>query len=356
MSYNLKATGPYAAPICQFISRAFPRPDRLSAGEIVDLIEAEFLGTKQQRYGPQPKPEARVKIRSTIQHYVNQHQPIPIVVPWGSEKPDGSSIDIAELITFQGLHDLSARIGRHYSPAAQINVRVEDASAPHLFEDRADQAWAEAQRYTADLKAMADILDVDVTIKPESEKVTPDEFASTANARLKDFELALITGRGDSLVPWGWVGGLNSVMVEHYMDQYAKMYPGKSWEQRTMTLARYLAGASARSALRLRGDEPEWNGNYLEVALTPPIPGTEGQFGKRVHYRTFPLAYTSNHIAPWRAKGYLEITDTDDITPKLTTFGSGIPLERSTVELVDNTATWVHRVTLQADYRLLSEE
>ena len=160
MSFTAKANGPYASLLCQFIQMAFPQRMGQDAPNIVDVIEAEFLGTKQTRYGPKPKPESLVMIREVIRECVAAYRPIPIVVPWGSEKPDGSSIDIAELIALRQLGDLAKRIQAHYAPGTQINVRIEDASAPHLFFWKIHQARKEAAKYTSDMRklvAMAEI-------------------------------------------------------------------------------------------------------------------------------------------------------------------------------------------------------
>lgn len=347
--YTTRAEGPYAPLICQFIAKQFPRQDAFDRGDIVDLLEAELYATKQVRYGPKPKPESQVLIRDTIRKYVGDYRPLPIVIPWGSEKPDGSSIDVAELMAVQELADLDARIRRHYSQGTDIRIRIEDASAPHLFYWRMDAARAEAKRYTEDMRSLVSVLGLPITIAAESDKISEEEFNLHADARLPAFEKAMLLRDASYLQEWGWKGGLNHAMLDYYLASYAKLYPAMSDRDKVLMLARYFAGASARSMLGLRGDKPEWGGNYLEVSFVAPIPGTEGHFGKRVHYRTLPLHFTSNHIPPWRAKGYFHISDDDELTPKLTTFGdNSTELVSCSVELRDETT--FQSVSVQTDY------
>jgi hypothetical protein len=320
MAYKIDAGGPYGSMIALFIAQQFPRSNNDQA-ELVDLIEAALYGTKQTRYGPKPAAESQVAIRQSIRRRVQQNAPIPIVVPWGSEKPDGSSIDLAEFMAIKSLMNLSNGIRQHYNPGTDIRIRVEDVSAPHLFHWRADEARAEAAAYTRDMDGLVEVLEAPLAIAAESYAITEAEFNFAADARLGDFMNAMMTKDMSILADkWGWKGSFNSKMVDFYIGQYQKLYPDNSHMDNRMLLARYLAGASARSQLGLRGDKKEWGGDYLEVSFVPPIPGTEGHFGKRVHYRTMPMLYTSSHMPAWRAKGYFHVGDDDALTPKLATF------------------------------------
>jgi hypothetical protein len=345
MPYTITASGPYEAVICRFIAQQFPRPST-DLAELVDVIEAELYGTKQVRYGPKPTAESQVAIRETIRRRVAAGQPIPIVVPWGSEKPDGSSIDLAELMAIRALASLHHGIAQHYSPGAEIRIRVEDVSAPHLFHWRADQARAEAAAYTRDLRALVDVLDAPLAIAAESYAVTEAQFNAAADARLSDFVNAVMLESTTVLKEcWGWKGDFSPRMLDFYLGQYEKLYPTNTLIENRMLLARYLAGASARSQLGLRGDRKEWEGDYLEVSFVQPVPGTEGHFGKRVHYRTMPLACTSSHIPPWRAKGYFVVGDDDSLTPKVATFHEALGLTKTSVTLTSGNQA----VSLRAD-------
>lgn len=320
MPYSITSEGPYGSLIGQFIAQAFPRQST-DHGELVDLIEAELYGTKQTRLGPKPTPESQVAIRETIRRAVQRGAAVPIVVPWGSEKPDGSSIDLAEFMAMRSLVGLHNGIRQHYSQGAEIRIRVEDVSAPHLFHWRADDARREAEAYTSDMQALVQVLQAPLAIAAESYAVSEEQFNAAADARLPDFVNAVLSRSTHTLsVRWGWKGSLSVKMMDYYLGQYEKLYPSNSHTENLMLIARYLAGASARSQLGLRGDKAEWGGDYLEVSFVQPIPGTEGHFGRRVHYRTLPLAHTSNHIPPWRAKGFFLVGDDDLLTPKLSNF------------------------------------
>lgn len=345
MTYAISAAGPYELMICRFIAQHFPRATA-DHSELTDLIEAELYGTKQVRYGPKPAAESQVAIRETIRRRVQQGAPIPIVVPWGSEKPDGSSIDLAEFMAVRALADLHAAIQRHYSPGTEIRIRVEDVSAPHLFHWRADDARREAAAYTSDMQALVHVLEAPIAIAAESYAVTEATFNAAADARLADFVNAVLSRETSTLAErWGWKGGLSVKMMDYYLGQYEKLYPGNSHTENLALVARYLAGASARSQLGLRGDKKEWGGDYLEVSFVQPIPGTEGHFGKRVHYRTMPMGHTSAHIPPWRAKGYFRVGDDDSLTPKLATIHEPIEFIPNVVTLTNGNRA----VTLRMD-------
>lgn len=351
MLYSVAAHGPYASLLCRFVQAAFPQKLEQSSVNIVDLIEAEFLGTKQHRYGPRPNPESLVMIRDVIREAVAAYKPIPIVVPWGSEKPDGSSIDIAELISLRGLSDLVYRIKAHYEPGAQVNIRIEDVSAPHLFFWRADDARREAAKYTSDMTKMVQALGMPIQLRPESAAISEEAFNARADELLPAFLTSLYQNDDSLLESVGWKGGLSPQMVGHYLDSYSKLYPQFDHSERVNILARYFAGALARKQLGLRGDEKEWGGKYLEVSLVPPIPGTEGQFARRVHYRTYPLSYTSQHVAPWRAKGYFKIGEDDSVCQKLAPFSADLDLQHDTLTITGEDDPSL-AVEVRADYLL----
>lgn len=88
---------PYSSLIATAIAREFPSQCVPSALQLVDLISSEIFGTKQQRYGPKPSPEVQVAIRDIIRDRVRLELPIPFLVPWGSEKPNGGGPDLAEI-------------------------------------------------------------------------------------------------------------------------------------------------------------------------------------------------------------------------------------------------------------------
>lgn len=352
---------PYSQYIRDFVVREFPAVAIKSQRQMLDSLTEAIVATGQVRLGPRPSPEALVAIRQVISHYTAQNQPVPFLMPWGSEKPDGSSIDIAELGALKTLICLSDRVKRQYEPGIVINIRIEDASAPHLFYDRADKARAEAARYTGDFTTLIRVLGIDSFIhaRPESVMTTEPEFNKTADtilpvmlAHLKARTICLDPGQAESsaamLNNLGFRGAIEDETIEFYLEQYAKQYADKPMGERVHILARYLAAAMARRQMKIRGDDPAWNGQYIDLSFAQAAPGTESYFAKRILYRTFPASLTANHQTPTRAKGYLLIQSRGGIKPQLGSFRDTLPLNKHVLTLTNGKES----VNVQADYMI----
>lgn len=346
---------PYSDVIRRFVLSEFPSRTTTSSTDLLELVFTEILGTKQVRYGPKPAPEAQVAIREVIRAKIEHQLPIPFLVAWGSEKPDGSSIDIAELMALRQLASLNERISRHYPPGARFNIRLEDASAPHLFADR-PEAWTEAQRYTRAFLNLVSALELhSIHPIPESYLVTPELFAREANrwtepieAALRDYEGGFDASAEARLASIGWQGPIPRAARDFYYGQYLKVYPELKAPARVAALARYLAGSLARYKLGTRGDDSSWNGRFLELSFAPPTPGMAARQARRVFYRTLPLDYTSNHIQPWRARGYLRIEEDSSVLPKLASWQDELDLTSHCLVI-----EWRDQpVRVQADYQL----
>jgi hypothetical protein len=319
---------PYSKVINHFVLTQFPQKLCVNNPDLIDLLTDEVLGTKQTRYGPKPSPESIVAIRDIIRHYVSQRLPIPFMVPWGSEKPNGSGIDVAELSALKTIHALQNRISSHYQAGAVFNIRLEDASAPHLFDDK-DEARKNAKLYTDAFVKLVYVLGIDGFVKaiPESTLTTEETFNAEADSIVPYMEQALKAlqfgneAEGKALLQsLGWSGSITQEMRDYYYGQYAKLYPHHSIEGHIKILARYFAGSLARYRLKIRGDAPEWQGKFLDLSFPAPIPGTAQLFNRRIYYRTVPSEFTSNHMPAWRAKGYLTINNDNEATPKLGSF------------------------------------
>lgn len=135
---------PFNELIARFVEQKFPT-QKATGGDALELVFAEWLGTKQTRNGPKPAPEAQVAQRAVIRHWIENKRPIPVMVPWGSEKPDGSGVDVAEIAALKQLECLQMRVQAHYAPGLDIVLRIEDLSAPYQFFQKADIARAEAE-------------------------------------------------------------------------------------------------------------------------------------------------------------------------------------------------------------------
>lgn len=322
----LDESDPYTSRIRGFLSKSFPNKIATNHDTLLELITDAIVATKQTRFGPIPQPESLVAMREVIRRLIEAEQPIRFVSPWGSEKPNGSGIDFAELSALKVFSCLQDRIQAHYAPGVQIRLRVEDASAPHLFYERQDEARKEAALYTNGLIKLVQILETPfITIAADSMFVTEEQINKEADMMLPLFETHLTHRQKQEaltrLNEAGWLGGpVPDTMFEFYIASYEKLYPGMLLSDKVHRMARYFAGSLARKRLGLTGALPEWQNDYLEVYFgTTPPGGRLPQHSRRIHYRTIPGEITSKHIAPWRAKGYLRVGD-NDVTASVASF------------------------------------
>lgn len=335
-SLTCDSSNPFAAIVSQLVMKAFPLTVSATADDVLELVFEHIMGTKQTRYGPRPPIESQAAIRSVIRTSMQASKPIPVLVAWGSEKPKvGARLDLAELMGIKMLNCLSERVRRHYEPGLDIVIRVEDASAPHLFTDRREEAREEARIYTTSFVDLVYILQPSgVSVVPESTLVTEEQFNAEADNYVGKLELAIIQflsgnhrDSRDTLTTIGWSGEFTEPMVSYYLDRYQRLAPEATIYMHRHTLARYFAGVLARYRLGMRGNRREWGNDYMELSFSPPTPGNKFH-GKRVFYRSVPTCYTSQHIAPWRACGYLEIDEkTNEACVKQMSFGEPLVSE-----------------------------
>ena len=239
---------------------------------------------------------------------------------------------MAELGALKTLSCLKKRISEVYNPGVIFNIRLEDISAAHLFVERAEEARKEAYRYTQDFMNAIIILGLDDFIKPvpESMFITEEAFNEVADEILQPMSQYItsissghrISETFEAVKAKGWKGALKPETFEYYLGQYNKLYPSESLAFKLEKMARYFAGALARSILGLRGEDKSWGNNFIDLSFVANPPGTDTRFGKRVIYRTLPKKFTSNHIPPWRSKGFLEIDPDGGIVPKLCSFNN----------------------------------
>lgn len=354
MNISCDQSDPYGGIISTFIKREFPVFVRQGDSALLDLLTEAIVASGQVRFGPKPSPESLVAIREIITHYVSNSQPIPFLIPWGSEKPDGTGVDIAELFALKTIVCLQKRITNYYPAGIRAHVRIEDASAPHLFFENPEKARRDAALYTTGLVTLARIVTPGfVVMRPESTMTTEEAFNAIADAILPHM-LSHVTDPDNpvalaSLQTYGWRVPLTPDTLQFYLDRYTKLYPDKTMAERRAILARYFAGALTRITLGITGADPAWNGRFLELAFTAPTPGIGAQRGlRRVYYRTMPSNITSNHMAAWRAKGYLRLGE--EVSASLASFHqTDLALNSNTITLSGNGYTQ----DVQADYVIL---
>lgn len=291
---------------------------------IVDAIMQEIVATKNLRMGPVPSFDIIESIRKVVSFHVDRGTPIPFVCPWGSEKPDGSGIDIAEVLAMRTIACLDARIRIHYPAGIVCNVRMEDVSAPHLFNERADEARVEARAYCAQFETMIRILGYGfIHAWRESRVVTENQFNQMA-----DFILPTMTdhvmepdnmSHFHMLEGFGWKSPMTRERINEGLAHYRMLYPDMTDADRLRKFARYLADALARKKLNLRGVNPEWQEQFIDLSFVEPARSNGHSFGRRCYYRTVQKNISSNHIPPWRAKGVI-VDAGDSVRPRLMSF------------------------------------
>jgi len=327
-------TTPYDGVIKQFVISQFPSvTSNVSAEDLVDVLTGIILGTGQTRFGPRPKPEALVAIREVVRDSIGAYKPIPFMSPWGAMKPDTSSIDIAELVALKTFMRFAGEIKELYNPGIEIAVRLEDSSVPFLLsnEDLGDEEeLAECVgNYTRDFRKMLEITETDsfVILRPESDTVSVGEFKKkalelypTMKSALMEYRLGNIEVSTNLLDSLGWRGGFTHETLNYYRGLNMHRHPGKSDGFYDEALVLYFTAAITRRHLGIRGDLPEWEGKFIDFSFAHPVPGTEGYFHRRINRRVVPSRMCKMHIAPWRAKGYLEIDEEDQVKAKLRTY------------------------------------
>lgn len=315
-----------------FFKTAFPQIVCQANEDLIDRLSSEILATKDVRYGPKPSPESQTLIRKVIRKYVELQHPIPFLSPWGSEKSDGSSIDIAEVCALRTIESLQDRIVSHFKPGIIVNIRLEDVSAPHLFYHTPNVARANARKYCFDFESLVRVMNFSSFINPVKESSLVDEAAFNEMAdsivpTMSDYVAAIKSENSQRadlifsrLEKMGWKGNLSLEVVNYYLCRIEKLNPAELISQRLYTLARYLSGSLARTRLGIRCDDPTWCGDFIDLAFNPPIRKKDNYFSRRVVYRTIPCHLSSHHMPPWRSKGYLEIDNDGEVCPKLASF------------------------------------
>lgn len=345
----------YETPITTYLKREFPILLKPNDHALLDLLTEAIVASGQVRFGPKPSPESLVAIRQIISYWTERSKPIPFLMAWGSEKSDGSGVDIAEMFALKTLSCLNHRVQSFYQPGVEFNIRVEDASAPHLFFDRMEQARLEAARYTNGFVNLAKVIGVSdfIHIIPESTITTEENFNKKADEILPHMRNHVADPTSgptrERLLTYGWKTPLTEETVKWYYDRYEKLYTGKDKHELQDLLARYFAGALARYALNMRGDNPAWQNQYLELSFTAPTPGIAANRAlRRIYYRTMPSSITSLHMPAWRAKGYLKING--EVSAALASFNDkGNAYNPNTLVLSDGKI----EQTIQADYIVL---
>lgn len=299
---------PYAGVIHALIHNSFPAVVKTPC-ELLEALTGCLVGTKQQRFGPTPGPEALVSIREVLRDAIIRQDRIPVLVPWGGSKQGPFRVDIAEVMALKQINCLLAQVQQVYPPGIDLRIRLEDATDYILFEDDNQSKTA---TYTATMTRLVRILCDErmVSLNTETELMNFSEFRSQALDYAMDIMQTfgeLPEKRAEILSVIGWSGGLPAAQIEHYRKVYQRFYPLLSSGERDFKIATYFGASLARylrGAVAL-GASPNWQGKWITLSFTPPIPGQNP--ARRIFYRTIPERYTNQHRAPWIGKGYVRI-------------------------------------------------
>lgn len=338
MNFNLSVP-PQLIEVAPFIlaslTRANPPPlARVESNAVVDRVLEALIGTTKVRLGPAPTGDNLTATRAVVEKLVARGEPIRLLMPWGSKKPDNGGLDVAELAAIRTLQDLEARVSAAYSPGIDLVMRIEDLSGDFLFsaEEDAVVALPASRRYVEDFSMLLRLLAVPF-IRPFRERELMEEadylvLAEHLTGFVHDYlvesegcwEDATELNSYRALHAQGWTGFIPTEQREFYRSRYIRKDPDLGWSGATRLLARYFASILARIKMGGYGSE-RWGRDFINISFAPPVPGTPPAFAsRRLFYRTVSEAMSRTHIPPWRARGFLKVTR-DRVLTKIGHFG-----------------------------------
>jgi hypothetical protein len=358
--FNVTTDGDYRDQIRQFFQSEFPNSAVKSSGDTLELLTEAILASGQIRLGPRPGVESLFEIRKHLKAVIDSNEPVRFLMPWGSEKPvDLQTVDVAEIVAMKTLACLQGRVESIYRPGISIRIRIEDATAPNLYFNDRPRARLNAQVYTDSLIDLIHTLEVQhfITPVPETQMTSEDAFEREfeqvyptlldyvkASEGVHDSERTVMK-QYSALKELGWMGTIADDQRTHYRDTYRKLY-GSSDNEATELFARYLAQSLVRKRINILGNG-DWT-DYLGLSFVRSVPGEPlGRTNRRIYYRTMPANVSSNHIPPWRAKGYLVVNE-NGVRPRLASWQE----QKDYVPNVVRLSNGEHNVNVRADYEV----
>jgi hypothetical protein len=348
----------YKTIIEQYIANVNPCL-HANAESILEAVMKEIIASQNVRYGPAPSIESQFFIREIIRKAINLGKPIPILIPSGPKKTEtNQSIDMAEFSALRIMNNLGDRIRNHYKQGVNMVVRLEDLTGYQLEPDYAKDIDA----YCFDFQKLVNILQLK-QILPRLESKMPgadkfdelvQQFAPYFYTYLHETNSMLDSQKETlhwyrQLKEFGWLGIINKEQRDMYQAKYNKLYPSNTFEENQMLMAKYFASSLARKNLDMKGNYHDWNDTgYIEMSFLPPVDGYTHQ--SRIFYRNVELSSSKRHIAFWRAKGYLKISNDNSVRTSLITWleASQMEFHEAHIEISNGTDT----VNVKSDYIL----
>jgi hypothetical protein len=335
MQVKLLNEDPYGSLICKYFAQTFPKVIVPNSKQLLDILTTILVGSKNVRYGPTPDVENLVEIRKVISRCIQNNEKIPVLVAWGGVKTQrDAAIDIAEVSAISQLIRLDDAIKQYYPKGLKIRIRIEDTGAEWIY--REENISNSIRSYSESFSKLVRVLsgqDYDILAIKESSLMDLNTYFATsdtyANILERVITAQIISPEVDIheleafkyLKNMGWKGDIPEEQRDYYLERYASLYPDMPKHAHIRMLADYLGGAKARYELNGRANPSEEQ--FLNISFIPPIPGApNSMFSTNLYYRTVPMTDGRTHIAPWRAKGYLEIANSNDIKAKITSWGN----------------------------------
>lgn len=360
---------PYSKIICNYFAVHFNKAIVPNAKELLDILTIIIVGDKNIRLGAAPDPEQLVVIRQTISKSIELNLPIPILIAWGGRKTDiNKGVDVAEIAAIYQIMRLDDNIKKYYPQGIYVNIRIEDTGADWIYREESEDVFERIEAYSSQFTDIVKQLSKGKAIHPvrESWLMKRDAYfdvSSKYSVLIADvikwkmllnedisFEKMASLGSMAQLISLGWKGELPMKQISHYIERYKVLYPGKSMDKYIIMAADYLGGAKARYDLNGRGNPDTEVGSFISISFIPPIPGSPvSMFNNVLYYRTVPMNQGRTHIAPWRAKGYLEIEIDNSVSAKVTSWSNTQLIEGLTpaqVEIVFEGKT----IVIDVDY------
>lgn len=354
----------YEGLIKNFLASEFPYElkGKRSKEDMVDLLTQVFVSTKENRIGPAPSPEVQVTIREIIRSVIGHDEPIPVLSKWGALKRSKfSHVDVADVMALRQFDRLNEAVKRFHEPGIRLALTAEDVGGYAIYGEDAEDAIT---YYHNNLQGIMHGLGVEkfATLRRESALMTADgkciaEFLKEVEKNSVVFALYLTQlkafGVRDldasaKLAEIGWTGEITQEHAQFYYDSYKRNYPGISEGEMVDKLAIYFAQALGKYKYGIRGDFKEWHGKFIYLSLIPPIPhAPESLRRNTLYWRSLPATFSHINLAPWRAKGYLQIDNSNNVTPKVTTGYAALALD------LKRCATEIGGVEVETDYMLV---
>lgn len=321
---------PYQKVIRDAIELAFPVPEEISKDQAIDAVLAEIISSSKIRFGPAPILESRYLMHQVVSKCIENDQPINIMVPYGSMKPDGSSYpDVADIMAIKMLKCLDHRVKKYWTPGIRVKMRVEDIGGYWLFRELGQDQEKTNDLYVSNfLKLVRMLCPFVVESMLESDLLDRSDYFEDCE-RTRPHILKYLEALDDSddqtyidcmlstIEGLGWKGVIPSEQRVFYYGRYMKMYGDADLDSCRRRLADYFAGALARYRLGGVGYENTFEKNeFIQLNFASPVPGVPRDLANRIiNYRTIHGKYTRDHLPPWRALGYLRIYNDNETRP-----------------------------------------